>query len=258
MLYHPSAPPDLTTDDIDLIINNYVGTAIDGRGRICKDVVDILSCAKELFKNNASTAKYKYSFKLPIQTVAHQCDVPFRWNPDNENKISLDVKPTAFLAGKLFPLNDNTVRWLCSTHTNPIPTMSEALKSKFVLDYFDAPSFGMSRGKTVIEFATENRDSMLKPQFLAQQADLAEKAQKRQIIQAEQNRIYAEQQRSLETQRRAEQARKEAETKDAFAAHMLNYKGGLKGRRKQTKLKQTKRKEVKRKEVKRKQTKRRT
>jgi hypothetical protein len=250
MLYHPYPSPDLTPDDIDLIINNYVGTAINERGRICGDDVDILSCAKKLFETNASTAQYKYSFKLPIQSAAHQCDVPFRWNPDNESKKPLGVNPTAFLAGRLFPLNDNTVRWLCSTHTNPIPTMREALESRFVLDFFDAPAFRMSHGKTAIQFATENRDRMSTPQFREQQARLAVQAQEQQRKRAEEDRIDAERQRILDTQRRAEQARKDAETKAAFEAYM-RHRGGLKGRRKQTKLKQTKRKEVKRKQTKR-------
>jgi hypothetical protein len=250
MLYHPYPSPDLTPDDIDLIINNYVGTAINERGRICGDDVDILSCAKKLFETNASTAQYEYSFKLPIEQADYVCDVPFRWNPDNESKKKLGVNPTAFLSSRLFPLNDNTVRWLCSTHTNPIPTMREALESRFVLDFFDAPAFRMSHGKTTIQFATENRDRMSTPQFREQQARNAVQAQEQQRKRDEEDRIDAERQRILDTQRRAEQARKDAETNAAFEAYM-RHRGGLKGRRKQTKLKQTKRKEVKRKQTKR-------
>ena len=251
MLYHPLPPPDLTPDDIDLIINNYVGTAINRRRDICGEDADILSCAKKLFKNNASAAQYKYSFKLPIEQAYHVCDVPFRWNPDNESKKTLVINQTAYLAGKLFPLNDNTVRWLCSTHTNPIPTMREALESRFVLDFFDAPAFRMSHGKTAIQFATENRDRMSTPQFREQQARDAVQAQEQQRKRAEEDRINAERQRILDRQHREAQARKDAETKAAFENHMRQWQGGLKGRRKQTKRKQTKRKEVKRKQTKR-------
>ena len=251
MLYHPYPSPDLTPDDIDLIINNYVGTAIRMRGMICKDDVDILSCAKKLFLNNAGNAKDKYSFQLPIQSAAHQCDVPFRWNPNNESKKPLGDNPTACLSCVLFPLNDNTVRWLCSTQHNPIPTMNEAHESKFVLDFFDAPAFRMSRGKTAIQFATENRDYMSTPQFREQQARLAVQAQEQQRKRAEEYRIDAERQRILDEQRRAEQARKDAATKAAFEDYMRQHRGGLKGRRKQTKPKQTKRKEVKRKQSRR-------
>lgn len=135
MLYHPQPSPNLTPDEIDLIINNYVGTNIPRRKAICNEETDILSCAKKLFLNNASETKWNYSFKLPIQAVSYRCDVPFRWNPNNESKKPLDDNPTAFLASRLFPLNDNTVRWLCSTHTNQIPTMNEARESRFVLDF---------------------------------------------------------------------------------------------------------------------------
>lgn len=253
MLYHPLSPPELTPDDIDLIINNYVGTAINHRRMICKDDVDILSCAKKLFRNNASNAQHEYSFQLPIQPAAvYKCDgVAFRWNPDNESKKSLGDNPTAFLTSRLFPLNDNTARWLCSTHTNPIPTMSEAVESRFMLDFFDAKEFRMSPGKTPIQFATETRDRMSTPEYREQQKRWAEQEKQRQKEQAERSRQYAEQQRILDAQHRAEQAKKDAERKRAFEDHMGQWRGGLKGRRKQTKLKQTKRKEVKRKQTKR-------
>ena len=252
MLYHPLQPPDLTPDDVDLILNNYVGTAIRNRRTICGDDVDILSCAKKLFTNNASAAQHKYSFQLPIQQASYQCDVPFRWNPDNEAKKPLDVDPTAFLTSRLFPLNDNAVRWLCSTHTNPIPTMREALESIFMLDFFDAPTFRTSPGKTAIQVATANRDLMSTPQYREQQANLALQKQEQERKRAEENRINAERQRILDTQRRAEQAKKDAERKAAFEEGMGQWKGGLKGRRKQSKRKQTKRKQTKRKQTKRK------
>jgi hypothetical protein len=247
MLYHPLPPPDLTPDDVDLILNNYVGTAINGRRIICGDDVDILSCAKKLFKNNASTVQHKYSFKLPIQPASYYCDVPFRWNPDNEDKKQLGVNPTAFLASKLFPLNDNTVRWLCSTHTNPIPTMREALESRFMLDFFDAPTFRMSPGKTAIQVATANRDLMSTPQYREQQATLALQKQEQERKRTEENRINAERQRILDEQRRAEQAKKDAARQAEFEDHMRQYRGGLKSKRKQTKRKQSKRKQTKRK-----------
>jgi len=254
MLYHPQPSPDLTPDEIDLIINNYVGTAINGRRTICGKDVDILSCAKKLFLNNASESQWNYSFELPIEQKVYVCDVPFRWNQTNSSKKKLDDNPTAFLAGRLFPLNDNTVRWLCSTHTNPIPTMREALESRFMLDFFDAPTFRMSPGKTAIQVATANRDLMSTPQYREQQATLALQKQEQERKRAEENRIRDEQQRILDRQRREAQARKDAETKAAFEDHMRQYRGGLKGRRRQ----QSKANASKRKQTKRKQTKRRT
>jgi hypothetical protein len=246
MLYHPYPSPDLTPDDIDLIINNYVGTAINSRGMICRDDVDILSCAKKLFLNNAYNAKYKYSFQLPIQSANHQCDVSFRWNPDNESKKPLGDNPTACLSCRLFPLNDNTVRWLCSTHTNPIPTMNEALESKFVLDFFDAQAFRMSPAKTPLEIAAENRERMSTPQYREQQAELAVKAQEQQRIQDE-----AERQRILDLKRREEQARIDAAKKAAFEDHMRKIHGGLKRKQSRRKRMQSKRKQVKRKQSRR-------
>jgi hypothetical protein len=256
MLYHPLPPPDLTPDEVDLILNNYVGTAIRDRRTICGDDADILSCAKKLFTNNAGVAQNDYSFKLPIEQAYYICDVPFRWNPANEYKKKLDDNPTAFLAGRLFPLNDNTVRWLCSTHTNPIPSTREALESRFMLDFFDAPTFRMSHGKTAIQVATANRDLMSTPQFIAHQATLALQKQEQKKKRDEEDRIRTEQQRILDTQRRAEQAREEARIKAEFEDHMCQYRGGLKSKRKQSKRKQSKRKQTKSNASKRKQTKR--
>ena len=234
MLYHPQPSPNLTPDDIDLIINNYVGTAINGRIAICGNDTGIISCAKKLFKNNASTAQFKYSFKLPV-VRNHSCDVAFRWNPDNESEQTLDNNPTAFLSGRLFPLNDNTVRWLCSTLMNPIPTMNEALESKFVLEFFDATL--MSSGKTAIQSAIENRDSMSTPEYIEKQArdaaQAAAQAAEQKKKQAEEDRINAERQRILDRQWREDQARKDAERRAAFEKHMLYHKGGLKGKRNQ-------------------------
>lgn len=247
MLYHPYPPPDLTPDDIDLIINNYVGTAINDRRTICGEDADILSCAKKLFTTNAFTAQYKYSFKLPV-VHDYRCDVAFRWNPDNESKKPLvntpTAFPTAFLSSRLFPLNDNTVRWLCSTPINPIPTMNEALESKFVLEFFDGPEFHRysKHGKTAIQSAIENRDRMSTPQFREQQARDAEQAAEDQRKRAEEDRIRTEQQRILDRQRREEQARKDAATKAAFEEHMRQWKGGLKGKRNQRR-KQSRRKQ---------------
>jgi hypothetical protein len=248
MLYHPYPPPDLTPDDIDLIINNYVGTAINGRRTICGEDADILSCAKKLFNTNAFTAKRKYSFKLPINQIYYVCDVPFRWNPDNESNKKLDIDPTAFLSSRLFPLNDNTVRWLCSTHTNPIPTMNEARESKFVLDFFDGPEFHryLTHGKTLIEMAIANRDLMSTPAFIEKQARDA--AQEREQLRklAEQDRIRTEQRISLDIKRREQQALNDKEREDDVVTQMSRWRGGLKGKRKQTKRKQTKRKQTKR------------
>ena len=254
MLYHPLQPPDLTPDDVDLILNNYVGTAIRNRRTICGDDVDILSCAKKLFTNNASAAQHNYSFKFPIQPASYQCDVPFRWNPDNEDKKPLGVNPTAFLVSRLFPLNDNAVRWLCSTHTNPIPTMREALESRFVVDFFDAKDPSRKFGQTVIQVATERRKFNSDPQNIENARKAALEEKERIKRQDEQTRIRDEQQRILRWQQQQEQAKKDADRKAEFEDHMRQYRGGLKGRRKQ----QTKANASKRKQTKRKQTKRRS
>jgi len=254
MLYHPLPPPDLTPDDVDLILNNYVGTAIRDRRTICGDDVDILSCAKKLFTNNASAAQHNYSFKFPIQPASHQCDVPFRWNPANESKKKLDDNPTAFLAGRLFPLNDNTVRWLCSTHTNPIPSMREALESRFVVDFFDTKDPSRKFGQTVIQVATERRKFNSDPQNIENARKAALEEKERIKRQDEQARIRDEQQRILRWQQQQEQAKKDAEKKAEFEDHMRQYRGGLKCRRKQ----QTKSNASKRKQTKRKQTKRKS
>ena len=245
MLYHPQPSPNLTSDDVDLILNNYVGTAINRRRDICGEDANILSCAKKLFLNNASAAQFKYSFKLPV-VRNHRCDVAFRWNPDNESEQTLDNNPTAFLSGRLFPLNDNTVRWLCSTHTNPIPTMREALESRFVLDFYDVADPFRKPGQTVIQIATENRDRMSTPQFREKQArdaaQAAAQAAEQKKKQAEEDRINAERQRILDMQQRANQAQNDAERRAAFEKHMLYHKGGLKGKRNQRR-KQSRRKQ---------------
>jgi hypothetical protein len=247
MLYHPQSSPDLTPDEIDLIINNYVGTAINGRRTICGEDADILSCAKKLFSNNATTAQRKYSFKLPIVRAYYECDVPlgFRWNPDNGSK----QPHTAFLSIRLFPLNDNTVRWLCSTHTTPIPTMREALENKFMLDFFDGPTF-MSSGKTAIQSAIDIRDYMSTLQFTKQQAIDAEQERKR----AEEDRKSDVQQRILSWQKQQKQAKEDAAAREAVFEGMRGHRGGLKGRRRQ----QSKANASKRKQTKRKQSRRRS
>jgi len=258
MLYHPLPPPDLTPDEVDLILNNYVGTAIRDRRTICGDDADILSCAKKLFKNNAGIAQSDYSFKLPIEQAYYICDVPFRWNPANESKKKLDDNPTAFLASRLFPLNDNTVRWLCSTHTNPIPSTREALESRFMLDFFDAKDPFRKFGQTIIQLATERRNFNLDPQNIENARKAALQAAEQKKKRDEEDRIRTEQQRILDRQRREEQAREEARRKAEFEDHMRQYRGGLKSKRKQPKRKQTKRKQTKRKQTKRKQTKRKS
>ena len=226
MLYHPSPPPNLTPDDIDLIINNYVGTAINGRTDICGKDVDILSCAKKLFSNHASTAQRKYSFKIPVKSEYYVCDVPlgFRWNPDNGSK----QPPTAFLSSRLFPLNDNTVRWLCSTHENQIPTMREAIENRFMLDYFDAETF-LSSGKTAIQSAIETRNYMSTPQFRQQQDINAAQERRR----AEEERISGVQQSILNWERKREQDKKDEETRKDNFEKISRQRGGLKGRRRQ-------------------------
>ena len=223
------------------------------RGMICKDDVDILSCAKKLFLNNAGNAKDKYSFQLPIQSAAHQCDVPFRWNPDNESKKPLGDNPTACLSCILFPLNDNTVRWLCSTPANPIPSMREALESSFMLDFFDTKDPFRKYGQSIIQLATERRNFNSAPQNIENARKEAMKAKEQQKKWDEEAKMKAERQRSLVTQQQAEEAKRQADITAAFIDRMKS--GGLKGRRKQSRRK---RMQSKRKQVKRKQSRRRS
>jgi hypothetical protein len=271
MLYHPSASPDLTLDDVDLIINNYVGTEIKlDRKSICGDDTDILSCAKKLFMANANGAKDDYSFKLPIQPASYLCDIPFRWNPHNKGKETLDKNQSAYVVSKLFPLNDNTVRWLCSTRENPIPSMSMARENKFMLDYFCADYMRAPSGyrKTPIQVATETRDRMLSPEYKQLEqlqldwfAKEQEQVKKQQMLQEEQ--IYTEQRMlDMQQQRQEREERKKQSQKDdpdkkeaGLVGSLSGWQGGLKKtKRKQTKRKQTKRKQTKRKQTKRKQT----
>ena len=274
MLYHPSAPPDLTLDDVDLIINNYVGTDIKlDRKSICGDDTDILSCAKKLFMANANVAKDDYSFKLPIQPASYWCDISFRWNPHNRGKETLDKNQSAYVVSKLFPLNDNTVRWLCSTPEIPFPSMSMARENKFMLDYFCADYIRASGyRKTPIQVATETRDYMLSPEYKQhQQLEIDRVAKERKEVETKQRveelRKYTEQ-RKLDGERRdaervAERKLKQSgQQKCADAGpsepwSICRMGGGLKQtKRKQAKRKQAKRKQTKRKQAKRKQAKR--
>ena len=244
MLYHPDVPPELTADDIDLIINNYVGTEYDQgmRTRICGNDSDILSCAQKLFKTNASTAKDKYSYKLKVQNASHICDVPFRWNPDNESK---QRGTTAILSSRLFPLNLNTVRWLCSTETTPYPTLDDARQNEFMLNFFDADKFNMqrSRGKTAIQVAIDERERISSPAYQRMMAESAEHRRRYEAEVAEQNRKANEEyKRQNEMKLRLEEENRKA--RQASFDEYMSSRGGLKGKRKQrSKRKQSKRKQ---------------
>lgn len=246
MLYHPDVPPELTADDIDLIINNYVGTEYDQgmRNQICGNDSNILSCAQKLFKTNAFTAIYEYSYKLEVQNNPSICDVPFRWNPHTERKTR--DPPTAILSSRLFPLNLNTVRWLCSTDSTPYPTLDDARQNEFMLNFFDAKQFSQQRssGKTAIQVAIDERERISSPDYQRMMAKRAEDRRREEAKVAEQHRIANEQYRIAEKNRREEARRLDEQRKASFHEHMSRYHGGLKSKRKQrSKRKQSKRKQ---------------
>ena len=102
--------------------------------------------------------------------------------------------------------------------------------------------------------ATERRKFNSDPQNIENARKAALEEKERIKRQDEQTRIRDEQQRILRWQQQQEQAKKDAERKAEFEDHMRQYRGGLKGRRKQ----QTKSNACKRKQTKRKQTKRKS
>jgi hypothetical protein len=249
-LYHPAVPPqNLTPDDIDLIINNYVGTNITGRNMHCKDT-DILSCAKTLFKANARIAQDKYSFENPIQMGSYStCIVQFRENIDNPK----NTLPT--IASHRFPLNANTVRWLLYT-PEQYPTLREAQDNMFVLDFYRASDRGSIRWNSASnvnsyersprEIAITNRDRMSTPQFREQQARDAVQAQEQQRKLAEEDRIRAEQQRILDL---AAQQQTQANISAQLAMGRYGNdarSGGLKRKQSRRKRKQSRRKQSRR------------
>jgi hypothetical protein len=266
MLYNPSASPDLTDDDVDLILNNYVGTNIDipSREKICADDTDILSCAKKLFEANASVAILKYSFEFPVQPHSHSCNVSFRFNPDNRLEETLQNNPSACVASRLFPLNNNTVRWLCSTTKNPIPPMSIAHENAFMLDFFraDDKNTFLGHGRSPIFLATvrESAARNSKP-YKPTKNDLArraweqsdEKREQEAQAQYEYNRRREADWKAL-LQRGNKQPSEKKEEEPAWGEIRM---GGLKqSKRKQSKRKQSKHKQSKRKQSKHKQSKR--
>jgi len=247
MLYHPAVPPqNLTPDDIDLIINNYVGTNITGRNMHCKDT-DILSCAKTLFKVNARIAQDKYSFKNPIHTGSDKCIVPFRENGDKPK----DKQPT--IASNWFPHNANTMRWLLDSTPNQYPTLREAQDNMFVLDFYRASDRGSIRWNRATNGTSYERSPMdiaimnqrvYTPAFIAQQTE--QEAEQARIQQTA--RAAAQRQQDIDdlAARRQIQANIDAQLdRDKYGndAHM----GGLK--RKQSRRKQSRRKQSRRKRM---------
>jgi hypothetical protein len=255
MLYHPAEPPqNLTPDDIDLIINNYVGTNIPGRNMHCKDT-DILSCAKTLFKINAIIAQDKYSFENPIQKASfYDCNVPFRENRDKPK----DKQPT--IASHRFPLNANTVRWLLYT-PEQYPTLQEARVNMFVLEFYRASDRGSIRRnpttnrnsyeRSPMEIAIMNQHKYT-PDFIAQQA----------AQQAAQHAAQKQIQQTAQTQQDAIDLATRRQTQESIAAQLAMGRNGNDARRGGLKRKQSRRKrkrmQSKRKQVKRKQSRRRS
>jgi hypothetical protein len=254
MLYHPAEPPqNLTPDEIDLIINNYVGTNIPSRNMHCKDT-DILSCAKTLFKINAIIAQDKYSFENPIQKESYQCNVPFRENRDKPK----NTLPT--IASHRFPLNANTVRWLLYT-PEQYPTLQEARDNMFVLDFYRASDRGSIRWNSASNVSSYERSPReiaimnqrkYTPEFIAQQAaqQAAQHAAQKQIQQRAQT-----QQDAIDLA-----ARRQTQANIAAQQAMDQYgndarKGGLKRKQSRRKRKQSRRKRM---QSKRKQSRRRS
>ena len=252
MLHHPQPPPALTPDEEDLIINNYVGTSIDVsmRTTVCGKDADILSCAKKLFKMNATASQLQYSFKLPPQPADINCNVPFRWSIDNQTHKPLDTNPTVVLANRLIPLNPNTVRWLCSTDVNPIPSMGTVNENMFVLDFFNAKDSFRKFGQPIIQLAIERRKHDSDPQNIEYARKAALQAEEQQTKRDEEAKRKAEQQRRLDPRQQAEKAKRQSDIKAEFIDHMTRL-GGLKGRRKQSRRKQSRRKQSRRKQSRR-------
>jgi hypothetical protein len=252
MLYHPAEPPqNLTPDDIDLIINNYVGTDIPDRKMHCKEDPDILSCAKTLFNINARIAQEKYSFENPIQKASYyDCNVPFRENRDKPK----DKQPT--IASNWFPQNLNTVRWLLYSTPEQYPTLIDAETNMFFLDFYRGSDRGSLRRnpmternsyeRSPMEIAIMNRDRMSTPQFREQQARDAVQAQEQQRKLAEEDRIRAEQQRILDL---AAQQQTQANISAQLAMGRYGNdarSGGLKRKQSRRKRKQSRRKQSRR------------
>ena len=255
MLYHPDEPPqNLTPDDKDLIINNYVGTDIPGRIMHCIDT-DILSCAKTLFKINAGIAQDKYSFENPIQKASfYDCNVLFRENRDK----SKNTLPT--IASHRFPLNANTVRWLLYTPQQS-PTLQEARDNMFVLDFYRASDRGLTRWNSTSNVTSYERSSMdiaimnqrkHTPDFIAQQA----------VQQAAQHAAQKQIQQTAQTQQDAIDLATRRQTQESIAAQLAMGRNGNDARRGGLKRKQSKRKRKqsrrKRMQSKRKQSRRRS
>jgi hypothetical protein len=268
MFYHPNrVPSSLSLDDKDLIINNYVGTSLNFRNSYCKGDTDILSCAKKLFKANASEAQDEYSCESPIQKPQYYvCDIPFRENGSNPKDDPL----TALIADKLFPENNNTARWLCYNRGKEIPTLEEAIRSRDVLlNYYRATDLdelpiihnpdGSRTKKSPLEIASKRKADVESPQGKERQKYIDEVKQQRESEQkaaAAANQEYVKQETiKIEAERQKQwDALTSLRLGDGQDRHPKQ--GGLK-RKQQSKRKQSKRKQSKRKQSKRKQSKRR-
>jgi len=262
MLYSPEMPPHLTQDDVELIINNYVGTAFH---RIRKGnsenisvpyETDILECAKIYFKDNAITAKQHYSYKsrtvsqtYNLQFNMDNCNIPFKWHPHNERERPLMYRPFHLVAGKLFPQNTNTVRWLISSFANPIPSLAEAQQNMFVLDYYDAKTdYNYSQQSIIMTDVRKRMEYMTSEAYRVQQALEAKQKEEHErkeriasIERARQEGILASQR---ENQRKKDQEERDKQTRE----NMSRYFGGFKRNRKQSNRKQSNRKQSNRKQ----------
>jgi hypothetical protein len=255
MLYSPEMPPHLTQDDVELIINNYVGTNIS---RVRKGdsftvsvpyETDILECAKIYFKNNAFTAKNHYSYQSPTVRQLPNCTVPFKWHPHNERERPLMYNPVRTMSSRLFPQNTNTVRWLMSTQINPIPSLAEGQQYMFVLDYYDAKTdYDLRTDVIKIDEVRKRMEYMTSEAYRVQQALEAKQKEEHErkeriasIERARQEGILASQR---ENQRKKDQEQRDKETRE----NMSRFFGGFKSNRKQSNRKQSNRKQSNRKQ----------
>ena len=199
MLYSPEMPPSLSQDDVELIINNYVGTAFyrmrkgDSHTISVPYETDILECAKYYFKTNAWNAKKDYSYESPTHSELYHCNIPFKWSRNNERHQTLIDKHSFILASILLPQDTNTVRWLLSSNTTPIPSIAQAQQNMFVLQYYHARTdFDATTQSIKIGEVRKRMEYMTSDAYRVQQA--LEVKQKKRKRNSRQNSISAKSQ----------------------------------------------------------------
>ena len=250
MLYSPEMPPSLTQDDIELIINNYVGTAFyrmrkGGSYTISVPYeTDILECAKYYFKTNAWNAKNDYSYESPTHSELYHCNIPFKWSRANERHRTLIDKPSFLLAGILLPQDTNTVRWLLSSNTTPIPSIAQAQQNMFVLQYYHSRyDFDATTGSIKIGEVRKRMEYMTSDAYRVQQALEAKQKEEKETRDRIASVQRAKEEGRLQFQQEEQRKKDKAERDKEISENMSRYFGGFKSNRKQRNSKQSIRKQ---------------